>query len=448
MYSCTNPKQPFYVANNVTITADGQKILSRLYQPLIGHLGMSIYITLANEFNSLPLSIDYKVLYQLQEQLDCGLKDIFDSIHKLEAVGLIKTYLGDNPRLGSIIIFKLSEITNAQEFFSTFLLSSLLQEKVGIVAFDNLVKDFTPSLFQGLNDAKDVSSGFFDVFQLTGDHAIEPSQEVMDAKKVIAADSNSKVDIKMGKMIQKIDWQFLEDLLLKYHIPANEVDSHRTEIAQLMTFYQLGEQDFTKLATMCLHAGDKKLDMKLIQRMAHNQLGQQKLVHTVEQQLSETKSEDSLIPDFDNDEKKLLDDVNSNQPLDYLYKIKEKKGGYVTANEKRVVYRLENEYRLPSELINVLIKTCLDYTSVLTLNLADRIANNWLQNKIHTAQEAIAYTKKWQKNRQVRRFNNNSTRKQAKTDWKNYDVDNGKNTDVSLSNEELNNIFNNFGRKE
>lgn len=72
MYSCTNPKQPFYVANNVTITADGQKILSRLYQPLIGHLGMSIYITLANEFNSLPLSIDYKVLYQLQEQLDCG----------------------------------------------------------------------------------------------------------------------------------------------------------------------------------------------------------------------------------------------------------------------------------------------------------------------------------------------------------------------------------------
>ncbi|MCT7875594.1 MAG: RepA leader peptide Tap, partial [Lactobacillus iners] len=165
MYSCTNPKQPFYVANNVTITADGQKILSRLYQPLIGHLGMSIYITLANEFNSLPLSIDYKVLYQLQEQLDCGLKDIFDSIHKLEAVGLVKTYLGDNPRLGSIIIFKLSEITNAQEFFSTFLLSSLLQEKVGIVAFDNLVKDFTPSIFQGLNDAQDVSSGFFDVFK-------------------------------------------------------------------------------------------------------------------------------------------------------------------------------------------------------------------------------------------------------------------------------------------
>ncbi|EFO70825.1 hypothetical protein HMPREF9211_1439 [Lactobacillus iners LactinV 01V1-a] len=58
---------------------------------------------------------------------------------------------------------------------------------------------------------------------------------------------------------------------------------------------------------------------------------------------------------------------------------------------------MENEYRLPSELINVLIKTCLDYTSVLTLNLADRIANNWLQNKIHTAQEAIAYTKKWTK---------------------------------------------------
>lgn len=88
------------------------------------------------------------------------------------------------------------------------MLSSLLQEKVGIVAFDNLVKDFTPSIFQGLNDAQDVSSGFFDVFKLTGDHAIEPTKKVMDAKKVIAADSNSKVDIKMGKMIQKLIGNF------------------------------------------------------------------------------------------------------------------------------------------------------------------------------------------------------------------------------------------------
>ena len=48
---------------------------------------------------------------------------------------------------------------------------------------------------------------------------------------------------------------------------------------------------------------------------------------------------------------------------------------------------------LTPPLINLIVHTCFEYDAVLTNNLADRIANDWLQNGITTPTEAIAYLK-------------------------------------------------------
>lgn len=49
---------------------------------------------------------------------------------------------------------------------------------------------------------------------------------------------------------------------------------------------------------------------------------------------------------------------------------------------------------LTPPLINMIVYACLEYDTVLTANLADRIANDWLQQGITTPAEAIAYLKK------------------------------------------------------
>ena len=78
-----------------------------------------------------------KGIYSLQEQLDCSLKQMFNSLHKLEAVGLVQTYLSDNV-FNNILVFKLLKIPSSDNFFSTPLLASLLKEKVGVPTFHNL----------------------------------------------------------------------------------------------------------------------------------------------------------------------------------------------------------------------------------------------------------------------------------------------------------------------
>ena len=73
MYASTNPKQPFYVANQIVLTTKDQKVLTKLYQPLVGILGIGLYTTLVNEFDTIPFAGDYKTLYQLQDQTDSDL---------------------------------------------------------------------------------------------------------------------------------------------------------------------------------------------------------------------------------------------------------------------------------------------------------------------------------------------------------------------------------------
>lgn len=90
-------------------------------------------------------------------------------------------------------------------------------------------------------------------------------------------------------------------------------------------------------------------------------------------------------------------------PTDYLYELKEKKGGYVTANEKKVIFRLQDQMGLTPSLINMIVYACFEYDTVLTANLADRIANDWLQQGITTPAEAIAYLKE-RKNTRKRQY--------------------------------------------
>ena len=62
---------------------------------------------------------------------------------------------------------------------------------------------------------------------------------------------------------------------------------------------------------------------------------------------------------------------------------------------------------LPSDLINILIYACLTYDSMVSSNLAYRIANDWLQHGVASSTQAMQYLEKRKKQRkynQSRRF--------------------------------------------
>ena len=79
MFESADPKQPFYVANQVAVSEENIRVLTTLFEPLVGIQGVGLYITLTKEFDEVPFAKDYKTLYQLQDQTNLKLEDLFST---------------------------------------------------------------------------------------------------------------------------------------------------------------------------------------------------------------------------------------------------------------------------------------------------------------------------------------------------------------------------------
>ena len=87
MFESADPKQPFYVANQVAVSEENIRVLTTLFEPLVGIQGVGLYITLTKEFDEVPFAKDYKTLYQLQDQTN--LKLLPSLVFNALAVGIV-----------------------------------------------------------------------------------------------------------------------------------------------------------------------------------------------------------------------------------------------------------------------------------------------------------------------------------------------------------------------
>lgn len=443
MFETADPKHLYYVANRVRLFPEDEKVLIKLYQPLVGAVAVALYQTLIQNYDPYGIISDSKGIYSLQEQLDCSLKQLFNSLHKLEAVGLVQTFLSDNV-FNNVLVFKLLQVPAADKFFATPLLASLLKEKVGVPTFHDLSHAFAQDAKlkeKPIKNAKDVSANFFDVFRLPGDEAITPSSDVVQA-----AQENKVHEVEIAKVNDhdSIDWDFIKQEYSRYQIPASEIDLNKEQIRGLIQTYGLSEKEFVDESLPCLH-GSYSLNMRDISNTLAENYKRTNTRENVQSQLNEGRKKAlAAIKDMDDNDKKLLKAANESSPAEFLYKLKTQKGGITSANEKQIINNLHTQYGLPEDLINILTYTCLTYDTVVSSNLAYKIANDWLQHGVATAVQALQYVKKrrnsFGKKRPVRTY---QKRVEKGTDWSKKKAD----RDAGISTEQLKNLFKDLNNK-
>lgn len=443
MFETADPKHLYYVANRVRLFPEDEKVLIKLYQPLVGAVAVALYQTLIQNYDPYVIISDSKGIYSLQEQLDCSLKQLFNSLHKLEAVGLVQTFLSDNV-FNNVLVFKLLQVPAADKFFATPLLASLLKEKVGVPTFHDLSHAFAQEAKlkeKPIKNAKDVSANFFDIFRLPGDEAITPSSDVVQA-----AQENKVHEVETAKVNDhdSIDWDFIKQEYSRYQIPASEIDLNKEQIRGLIQTYGLSEKEFVDESLPCLH-GSYSLNMRDISNTLAENYKRTNTRENVQAQLNEGRKKAlAAIKDIDDNDKKLLKAANESSPAEFLYKLKTQKGGITSANEKQIINNLHTQYGLPEDLINILTYTCLTYDTVVSSNLAYKIANDWLQHGVATAVQALQYVKKrrnsFGKKRPVRTY---QKRVEKGTDWSKKKAD----RDAGISTEQLKNLFKDLNNK-
>lgn len=413
MFESKNPKEIFYVARPMSISDAQDEVLTKLYQPLVGAVALSLYHTLAKFYSEVPIASSGASLMDLQRATDLDLTKLFAACHRLEAAGLLKTYVKTNPVLGETIIFQLIEVPSAAEFFDTFLLSSLLLEKIGDKQFDLLVASFKKSEFAQIATADEVTASFFDVFHVESSSALEPPVKVVQAKhELTKADEQPAVSA-------RVDWKFLKELFAKYHVSSFEVDKNMSAISDVIDFYHLSEVDFVGYAVKTLSASETKLNMKNIQRLINQEVSKMDIDQEVGKLIQTAQNQPVTGIKLNAEEQALLQTAKELEPQAFLAKIKQEKGGYVAHNERAAVfYLISNNKALPAGLVNILIKVCLDYSPVLTRNLIDRILNDWLQKGIATPEAALEYTRNFASQKQRGQKSSTPVRVVEKaTDW-------------------------------
>ena len=133
-----------------------------LYQPIIGSMAVSLYYTLWADLDKTELLSAEYTHHHLMTSLRIKMESIVTARKKLEAVGLLKTFV----KKGNVnnYVYEMFSPISASEFFNHPILNIVLYNNVGKKEYESLLKYFkVPRI--NLSSYEELTSTFDNVFE-------------------------------------------------------------------------------------------------------------------------------------------------------------------------------------------------------------------------------------------------------------------------------------------
>ena len=414
-----------YIVKNATILNNESRLtLIKLYQPIIGSVAINLYFTLwSNLDTSQIISMEY-THHNLMAIMRVKLEDILEAREKLEAIGLLKTYL----KKGNInnYIYELYSPLDPYEFAANPILATTLASNIGKVEYEKTLNFFrVPAI--DLKGYEDISASFGDTFEVTN------SLDTLDTKSIRKV---KQIDLVVD---EKIDLNSLLAMM------PSEILNHRSItketkslIYKLAYIYNLDERELSEL--MRNSVNEKKIiDKDLLRNNCHN-------YYTFEHQNVTPSLVYRNQPEYlrkqvgDNSKKaKIIYTFETTSPYDFL--TGKNKGIKPSKSDLMLIESLMVDYDLPPGVVNVLIDYVLRINdNKLTRNFVLTIANQWKRSNIKTVEEAMNICKKENKAKNTKKVR--PIKKEEKPDWfdKNIEEDVASTDDIAALEASLKNL--------
>lgn len=160
-----------YTVINKTVTHDSdRRLVSMLYQPIIGYTAVSLYFTLLDDLDRSELMSYDLTHHHLMATMQLKLETIVEAREKLEACGLLKTYF----KAGNInqYVYLIYSPMSAHEFLTHPILSVVLYNNLGKKEYERIVNYFKiPHV--SLKDYEDITASFDEVFTSVSGNVME-----------------------------------------------------------------------------------------------------------------------------------------------------------------------------------------------------------------------------------------------------------------------------------
>lgn len=382
------PIDRYTVRSNGLIHDYDRKIIILLYQPLIGPLAVSLYMSLWAQLEENRLwSISYNH-HELMSFLDMSLSTVYEQRLKLEGIGLLKTYVEDNGDIRSFI-YELQPPLMPDQFFIDGMLNVYLYQKIGAKQYNRLKKFFSDEQIAVRGEYKEVTRSFQDVYQ-----SKKPTMELPDEEERI-----EYIGKRVGKNIQ-VHWEehFDFDLFLaglsENLVPKEAITVKVKEaISNLAFLYGIDPLQMQKLVIAAMDETTNSIQIDELRKNArdwykfenYDKLPQlidhiQPLIYR-EQMNEPTTEEERLIFYFENTSPRqlLIDITGEAKP---------------SLTDLKVIEGIMFDQKLFAGVVNVLIHFVLMKTDMkLSKNYIETIASHWARKGVKTVREAMELAK-------------------------------------------------------
>lgn len=375
------PADTYTVINKSIITEQDKKLVSMLYQPIMGYTATSLYYTLLDSLNEQELMSEDLTHHHLMSTMQLKLEDIVVAREKIEAMGLIKTYMKkDNINQYVYLIYSPLQ---ASEFFNHPVLNIVLYNNIGKKEYEKVLNYFKiPNM--NLKDYEDITASFDEVFK-----SIRGT--IMEARDDIVKKDSQPMEFRNG-----IDFSLIISSIPESQISDKCFNEETKELINQLSFvYNLSTLDMQGIVRDAINERGL-IDKNLLRKSCRDYY-----------KFENAGNLPTLIynkqPDFlkkpEGDSSKWAKMVYAFENITPYQLLKAKyKGAEPTDRDKRLIESLIIDQKLNPGVVNVLISYVLKTNNEqLKKSYVETIAGQWKRSNVETVEEAMKIAEKYHK---------------------------------------------------
>ena len=374
------PADTYTIINQTILTEVDKKIIISLYEPVIGPIAVSLYLTFWADLDKLEIMSKDFTHHHLMTILKTKLVDIENARKSLEAVGLLKSYVKRSDNINEYL-YELFSPLSASEFLNHPVLSILLLNNIGENEYNIILNNYKKHVFNK-SEYEEITSSMNETFKSVNESVYE--ENIRSVKK-------------LGINIESsIDFDLLESTLPKGLVTSKTFNKRTKDlINQLAFIYNIDSIKMSEIIRLVIDEygiiNKEKLRNATRKNYEYNNNGSlPTIVYRTQPDYLKSPSGDL------SNRGKMIHVFENTKPYDFLKS--KNKGIKPTSRDLKLLEHLAVDFNLPPGVINVLV----DYALLVNngkLNSAylETIAGDWSRRNVKTVEDAMSIAEKGHK---------------------------------------------------
>ena len=395
------PADRYLVVNKTILTEYDKKILIAFYEPILGALPISLYLTFWHDLEQTELFSRNLTHHHLMSILRMDLKSIKKARESLEALGLLKTFV----KQGSVneYLYEVLSPLLPNEFFNHPILNVVLYNNIGETEYGRL-KNFYQKVKIDTKDYQEITKML---------------DEVYDSNRLSSVDSI--VDRTVGTLVvsEKVDFDLLISSMPKGIINERAFNKKIRELINMLAFiYKLDTLKMIELIRSVINEYGMidKTNLRIAARKYYqfNNNSLPTLVYRSQPEYLKSPEGDGSMRG------KIIAIFENTSPYDFMRN--KNKGTNPTSKELKLLEMLLIDMEMTPAVVNVLIDYVLKKNNnKLTNAYVETIAAQWKRAGLKTAKEAMEFA--YHENKKMIKKKNSNPSKEKEPVWFNQNIE-------------------------